>query len=456
MAKFIDVIMADDLDNQTFVWKHPSTDFNTNSQLVVHESQEAIFFSNGQALQTFGPGRYNLETQNFPFIKGLIKGAVTGGQSPFHCDVYFINKTVQMAIKWGTPDKVRFIEPNYGFPIEIGASGELNLAVSDSRKLLIKLVGTTSGIAWGEGRENFTKSLQNCFRPLIASAVKTNLSNAILESKIDVLEIDQNLEILSKVLKNAINPGFEEYGLTIPEFFLTTVALPQRGDPSYDSFEQFYKLHTANLRTKSSEVEGSVRAAEVKAKREAEIEQARLDAELQYIRAQGLAEAGKVKGFAEAEVMKAQGYNKKDEFQKDVQIAYAEGLGNMTITGGGSVAGDMIGLGVGMAAAGHMAPHMGEMFKGYTPQEPTAPIQEEIKCAKCGASVAPNAKFCPECGEKIVNLAENEIICPACGEKTQKGKFCQECGAPLIRKCPKCGVEIPNGAKFCLECGEKL
>jgi len=61
-----------------------------------------------------------------------------------------------------------------------------------------------------------------------------------------------------------------------------------------------------------------------------------------------------------------------------------------------------------------------------------------------------------ECGTKIELLAENEMICPICGKKTGKGKFCMECGAPLARKCAKCGSDIPNGAKFCFECGEKL
>ena len=136
--KIADIIKYEG-DNSTFIWKHPCEDFNYLTQLIVHESQEAIFFMNGQALDLFGPGRHTLETQNIPIVGKLLNRA-TGGESPFHCEVYFINKTVQMAIKWGTDSKVRYIDPNYGIPIEIGACGELNLAVSDSRKLLLKLV----------------------------------------------------------------------------------------------------------------------------------------------------------------------------------------------------------------------------------------------------------------------------------------------------------------------------
>lgn len=74
-------------DNSTFVWKHPNEDFNSLTELIVHESQEAVFFMNGQALDLFGPGRYTLETQNIPKLGKLLNRA-TGDQTPFHCEVY--------------------------------------------------------------------------------------------------------------------------------------------------------------------------------------------------------------------------------------------------------------------------------------------------------------------------------------------------------------------------------
>ena len=126
--------------------------------------------------------------------------------------------------------------------------------------------------------------------------------------------------------------------------------------------------------------------------------------------------------------------------------------------------GDMLGLGVGMAAMGAMAPQVGEMMKGFNfgtqnntgisaAGSQSAPI---IKCPKCGNHLPDNAKFCLECGTKIEQLAENEMICPACGKRTPKGKFCMECGQPLTNRCPNCGAEVPQGGKFCLECGAKL
>ncbi len=466
MKNIVDIIMYEG-NNDTFIWKHPCEDFNSLTQLIVHESQEAIFFMNGQALDLFGPGRYTLETQNIPLVGKLLKHGTN--ETPFHCEVYFINKTVQMAVKWGTDSKIHFLDPNFGIPFEIGACGEMNLAVSDSRKLLVKLVGTMRGIAWGENGAGFTKSLQSSFRPLISTAVKSHLPSALKTNNISLLEIDEQLEMLSGVLHKSIVGGFEEYGLTIPEFYITSVALPEN-DPN---FKRMKELHTVSFQTKMIQAETLVKSVQADAeaeltavRRKIELEKqltqteiAKREAERDLIRAETVAQAAKMAGFAEAEVMRAKGYNEKDILQAEVQKAYAEGLGNMTISGGGGVAGDMIGLGVGMATAGAVAPQLGEMFKGF--QAPTvtstSTTESESKCVKCGAVLPANAKFCLECGEKVLlSIPDSMIICPECGKTVAKGKFCLQCGHKFITACPKCGKSIVEGAKFCLECGEKI
>ena len=383
MAQIADIIKYEG-DNSTFIWKHPCEDFNSLTQLIVHESQEAVFFMNGEALDLFGPGRHTLETQNIPKI-GKFLNRTTGGETPFHCEVYFINKTVQMAVKWGTDSKVRYIEPTYGVPLEIGASGEMNLMVSDARKLLIKLVGTMNGIAWEDRGGNFTKSLSASFRPLISSAVKSNLTACIKANNINILEVDESLGVLSAVLKNSIQPGFEEYGLTIPEFYVTTVVLPE-ADPNFKKIRELHSIALqkrmveaeTTIKTAMAESAAAITAAERQVVMERETtatEQMKREAERDLIRAQAEAEMTKMSGFAEAEVMRAKGYTEKDVLQAEVQKAYAEGIGNMNISGGGGgVAGDMIGLGVGMAAAGAVSGQFSEMFKGFAPAAPAAPV----------------------------------------------------------------------------------
>ena len=154
-------------DNSTFVWKHPDTDFNTMSQLVVHETQEAIFFNNGQALDVFGPGRYTLETQNIPLLRHVLN-IPTGGKTPFHCEVYFVNKTQQMAIKWGCDSKIQYLDPTYKFPLQVGLSGQMTLCVSDSKKLLVKIVGTEKTLTQFDLVGKFRALLNSKIKPYVA------------------------------------------------------------------------------------------------------------------------------------------------------------------------------------------------------------------------------------------------------------------------------------------------
>lgn len=302
MSKIVDIIKYEG-DNSTFIWKHPCEDFNSLTQLIVHESQEAIFFMNGQALDLFGPGRYTLETQNIPKI-GKFLNRTTNGETPFHCEVYFINQTVQMDVKWGTDSKVRYIDAESGLPIEIGACGSMNIKVCNSRKLLVNLVGTTNGIAWEDQSGGFTKSLQNSFRPMISTMVKSNLSPAIKSGDFDIFEIDEHLEEISRVLHQKILPEFEEFGITIPQFYLTTIVLPDN-DPN---FRRLKDLHTIALQQRVIEAEAKVHITQAKseadvtaAKRQIEIEKqttqteiARHEAERKAIEAQGEASAASI------------------------------------------------------------------------------------------------------------------------------------------------------------------
>lgn len=487
MAQIADIIKYEG-DNSTFVWKHPCEDFNSMTQLIVHESQEAIFMMNGQALDLFGPGRYTLETQNMPKIGKFLKWT-TGGETPFHCEVYFVNKTVQMGVKWGTDSRVRFIEPNTGIPLDIGASGELNLQVADARKLLVKLVGTTGGLTRGDilGADERGSSLPNengaggnmrniaadrlnggwagalrgYFRPLIMTAVKTNLAATIKAQKINILEIDEQLETLSAALGDKIRIGFEEYGLTIPQFYITNVSLPEE-DKNFRKVRDL--LASSYLGVREAEVEAGIIAAQrqkVIEEQTTELERAKFEADKKRIAAQAEADAAKLKGFSEAEVMAAKGYNQRDVLQADVQKAYAEGIGNMGGNGGGGMMSDLLGLGVGMAAAGTMGAQVTNAMRGAmggaAPEQsaqPTPAAENGIACPKCGAKLPSGTKFCNECGTRI--LPADEMICPHCGKSVKKGKFCPECGTRLAGVCPKCGAELPSGAKFCNECGEKL
>ena len=484
-------------DNSTFVWKHPVTDFNMGTMLIVHESQEAVFFSGGQILDTFGPGRHILKTENIPLLKKFYR-IPTGGANMFHAEIYFINRTVQMGIRWGTPDRVRFIDPATGIPLDIGASGDMNLTVADSHTLLKRVVGTlpslsrddvlgstpkqsasvnesavrydsygnriedgvydnTRNASLDADNQDWAASLSGIFRSMVTTTVRTNLAKLIRDLNINILEVDSYLDALSFSLREKVRPGFEAYGLTVTQFFVTNVSLPEDDQ----NFKKLRELSAASyIGTREAEVQADI----VRAKREVEIEKgttenemARLEAQREIIRAQAEAEKRRLSGLAEAEVMQAQGYNKKDEFQMEVQKAYAEGIGKMGSgsggSGGSSVVSDMVGLGVGFAAAGKVGEQFKNMFNtdgGSAQQTQTAQNQDGWSCPSCGETGNRGA-FCSGCGKPKPALWD----CPSCGEKGNEGAFCSGCGKPkpTLWDCPSCGEKGNKGA-FCSGCGK--
>ena len=409
-------------DNQTFIWKHPTEDFYTGSQLIVHESQEAVFFMNGQALDSFGPGRHTLDTQNMPVVSKFFN-RVTGDTTPFHCEVYFINKTEQMAIKWGTDSKMEYVEPTYGFPIQIGACGEMNLRIDDGRKLLIKVVGTEDGISQAQ--------LVQKFRAFLMTRVKPYIVTLIRENNLNIFQIDERLQDMSEALYDVLKPEFMDYGVSLERFFLMNIIKPE-DDKNYRRFKDFHFRQYADI-------------AEAKLRQQVGIIDQQTAAQRMVIEAQGIASKRSIEGYT---------YQDERSFDVADRIGANQAVGQFTNMGVGM--GMITGIGgtLGNAIGGMMSETVGKTIEH--PQTSSV-ATTEVKCTKCGAIIPSKAKFCLECGEKAVPpLAENEIICPKCGAKVAKGKFCLECGTSLVSQCANCNAELPQGAKFCLECGTKV
>lgn len=426
MVEAISVIKYEG-SNEVLAHKHEKEDFTIGSQLIVHESQEALFFRDGKVFDQFTAGRHTLVTNNIPKVRDYMKLG-TGGINVFHCEVYFINMVTQMGIRWGTDSKIRLFDPASGLHVEIGASGNFNMRVTDARKLVLKLVGTTEGLVQsdvtGEGKSYGT----GMFKALIINKVKANLARIIKEENLNILEIDAYLDVLSSKLMIDINDTLDEYGLTMPEFYVTSIVTPD-DDPNFVRLKQQFADKTLKVR------EEEVRKAEAEAAQQRKIVEAQTEAQLKAVSAQGEADALRIKAQAEAEAykmkaeaeaaeMQMKGYTYRDETARQVGL---EAMQN-GITGGGNGGGaaggigDVASLGVTLGAMGGvinmtkdaMAPIMGESQKvgegfgnvvngntgaapAQAPQAPQAAAEGAWNCPNCGKAGI-TSRFCPDCG----------------------------------------------------------
>ena len=437
-------------DNETLVWKHPIEDFNFGSQLIVHESQEAIFFRDGQALDLFGAGRYTLQTQQLPLLEKIYK-LPTDTEGTFHSEVYFVNLATQMGIKWGTDSKVRLFDPASGLHIEIGASGEFNIRVTDSRKLLLKVVGTTGGL--GQEQLLGIGNGKGFFRSMVMTQVKSYLAQTIKENAINILEIDEHLMALSGALRERINAALDEYGLTMPEFYVSRIVTPD-DDPNFRRMkeqyaEQYLLVRQEGIRKAEAEAAADRKAVEAQTAARMKIIGAQGEAEALKIQKQAEAEAYRMQAEAEAAEMRMKGYTYQQETSRQVGMeAMKNGLGGGANAVG--ALGDLAGLGVSLGAMGSVI--------GMTKDALNPMTQDAAQMGAAVGAAVVGGWDCPVCGHK--NITTN--FCPDCGGKKPESKTgwdCAQCGTKNIqsRFCPNCGAKKPEESSgwTCPECGTK-
>src|SRR6266496_6768361 len=113
MARIIDIVSQPNVMEDELVYREPQAgdgDFRMGSQLIVQESQAAVFVRQGQALDVLGPGSHTLSTGNIPILAGLV-GMVTDGRTPFTAEVYFVNKRDMPQVGWGTNPPIQMDTP---------------------------------------------------------------------------------------------------------------------------------------------------------------------------------------------------------------------------------------------------------------------------------------------------------------------------------------------------------
>ncbi len=221
-GEFIDVISWLDDTRDTMVWRFDRRDqaIKYGAKLTVREGQAAVFVHEGQLADVFGPGLYELQTNNMPILTTL-QHWDHGFQSPFKSEIYFVNTTRFNDQKWGTKNPVMARDPEFG-PVRLRAFGTYSMRVSDPGKFITEIVGTDG--------EFTTDEISIQIRNVIVQAA----SRVLAGSGIPVLDMAANTEQLGQLIAKAIAPQVADYGLTIPEFYVENISLPEEVEKALD------------------------------------------------------------------------------------------------------------------------------------------------------------------------------------------------------------------------------
>ena len=216
MPKLMEVLEFLDDTGSTMVKRIPEagdTEIKWGAQLTVRESQVAVFFRDGKSLDTFGPGRYVLQTQNIPLISKWVTGFGYGPTSPFRSEVYFLNMKLFPNLKWGTREPILFRDEELKM-IRLRSHGIFSIQIKDPVLFLNKIVGT-SGIYQDTDIEDYLRNI-----------VVTRLTDVLGNQKKSIFDIPKELNYLSTAARQGLNADFEGLGLSLHDFYINSISLP--------------------------------------------------------------------------------------------------------------------------------------------------------------------------------------------------------------------------------------
>lgn len=237
LGQFIDVIEWVDDTRNTLVWKFPRGDneIKNGAQLIVRESQAAVFLHEGELGDVFKPGRVELSTNNIPILTTL-KSWKYAFNSPFKCDVYFVNTRQFTDQKWGTSNPIMLRDAEFG-PLRLRAFGSYAFSVTDPGKFIISMAGTNPLLV----SEDVTGQLRNI--------LVSRFADALAEAKIPALDLAAQYNEMGDFLRTLLQKDFDEYGITLNKFLVENISLPPEVEQALDKRTQMGILGDMNKYT---------------------------------------------------------------------------------------------------------------------------------------------------------------------------------------------------------------
>ncbi len=364
--QMLKVVECTDDTYNTIVYKYPISDryaLMKGSQLIVRESQEAIFVSEGKIADVFQAGRYELDTKNLPVITKLLSWKYAF-ETPFTGDIYFVNTKQFTGLKWGTQNPVMMRDKDFGM-IRLRGYGTYAFKVKKPEIFMREVFGTMRSYA--------TCDIQDYLKKIIVSS----LTDAIAESKIPALDLASSYDEIGDYTRAKLSEKFDEYGLELTSLVVENLSLPEEVEKAMDT------------RT-SMGVMGD-----------------KMGTFTQYQTAKAIGDAARnPSGGAGAGIGIGAGFGMGGLMAKTV----SESLNAQS-----------------KAEDGVPCPKCGATLKKGAKfcSECGEKLAQTKICAKCGAEIKKSAKFCPECGEACkstktcscgAEVKASAKFCPECGK----------------------------------------
>ena len=252
MPKLMEIIEFLDNSGNTMVQRVPddrSGEFKLGAQLIVRESQKAVFFRDGKALDVFSAGRHVLKTQNIPILTKLITSLGYGSDSPFKSEVYFLNMKLFRNLKWGTKEPILFRDTELKM-IRLRGHGAFSITIKEPSFFLNKVVGT-QGLFRDSDISDYLKSI-----------IVQKLNTLLGKNMKTVFDLAQHFDNLSTLIKNDLQLEFEGLGLELHDFLINSISTPpdvqklidtRSGMSAVGNMDQFMKFQMGQSMEKAAE-----------------------------------------------------------------------------------------------------------------------------------------------------------------------------------------------------------